>query len=381
MALTAKGANALKLAQEFFPNSAFTAADLSGKSGEKIFAATLNGVVSNGYMDKLGGSPVQYQLVENLDVILALDAAQTVGCDNSNLITAKKVKNNEFYTRIEDVEKEVFQYRKQFRGKRVLLNCNDTENSAFWQYFIKNFDAFRLAQLTAISYNLDGCAEMLSISTDTGRNEKGLIDETLVQRIPLNGNGDFRSPESLDALDNHDIVVTNPPFSEFRDFIDILIAHGKQFLVIGSQNAFTYKEIFKLIKDNKIWPGHYAVHDFKTPSGAIQKFGNICWFTNMPTKVRNEPMTLTATYYKDTNKREDYPTYDDYDAINVSKVANIPGDFMGKMGVPITFINKYCPEQFEILGLDDDRVEWRGRGPDLNGKTLYRRVIIRRKSE
>lgn len=217
--------------------------------------------------------------------------------------------------------------------------------------------------------------------------------------------GDFRSDVCNEILKECDIVITNPPFSLFREFVDWINKEQKQFLIIGSQNAFTYKEIFPLFKECKIWTGYNKVKTFKQPDGTIKTFGNICWFANLPVD-KDDEITLTKTY-----NPKDYPKYDNFDAIEVSRVANIPKDYDGIMGVPITFLDKYHPQfeivkfrkgdddkdlrvngkdtyarvlikrknpQFEIVGMDDPNSEWRGRGPDLNGKTLYRRVLIKR---
>ena len=206
----------------------------------------------------------------------------------------------------------------------------------------------------------------------------------------LDGDGDFRSDECVELLKEADIVVTNPPFSLFRDYMALLMKYNKQFVIIGNQNAITYREIFPLIKENKVWLGYNNGHYwFKVPNSYEEKktdfkidengqkwrrMGNICWFTNLDIKKRHEDMTLFRSYSSDK-----YPKYDNYDAIEVSKTADIPLDYLGYMGVPITFMQYYNPDQFEIVGLDDHRVEWVGHGPTLNGKVKYRRVIIRRK--
>lgn len=178
-------------------------------------------------------------------------------------------------------------------------------------------------------------------------------------------NGDFRSDVCIEILKECDVVITNPPFSLFRDFIDWVMNENKQFLIIGNQNAFTYKEVFKLIKNNQIWTGHNMVKQFTQPDGTIKKFGNICWFSNMNVNKANE-LKLTKTY-----NPIDYPKYDNYDAIEVGRVANIPKDYDGVMGVPITFINKYNPQQIEILDV---------KRPKLDGKNKYDRIIIKRRA-
>ena len=379
MALTEKGYAAIMQIKTYFPTGQFSAKDLSDACGEKIVAATLNGVVNNGYLIKLGGSPVMYQAIDNLDEIMASALAEqiTKGCDNSNLTTAKKVKNDEFYTRYEDIEAEVMKYRKQFRDKIVYLPCDDPaeKKSEFWSFFVNNFDAFGLKKLIATHYDENGKAYKIWIDADCTND--GFIDDADAMQEDLSGNGDFRSPECIEILKECDIVCTNPPFSLFREFVEILITNNKQFLIIGNQNAFSYKEIFHYIHTNKIWTGYNMVKKFLQPDSSIKEFGNVCWFTNMTTSKRKEEIVLTKTY-----NEVDYPKYDSCDAINVSKVVNIPKDYNGVMGVPITFLDKYNPDQFEILGLDDPDLQypnWRGRGPALNGKTIYRRVMIKRK--
>ena len=381
MALTEKGQAVLSLIKEHYPSGSFSAKDLSDASGQKVYAATLNSIADNGFITKLGGSPVSYQAVEDfLDLVnTLLDKTVGTGCTNDNLCTAKKVKNDEFYTIYEDIEAEIMRYRKQFRDKIVYLPCDDPaeKKSEFWSFFVNNFDAFGLKKLIATHYDENGKAYKIWIDGDTSND--GFIDDGDAKQEDLIGNGDFRSPECIDILKECDIVCTNPPFSLFREFVNQLITHEKQFLIIGNQNAFTYKEIFRLIKTNKVWTGYNMVKKFHQPDGSTKEFGNVCWFTNMPTSKRIEELILTKKYADNPSA---YPQYDSCEAIDVSRVVNIPSDYDGIMGVPITFLDKYNPNQFEILGLDDPNLvypNWRGRGPDLNGKTIYRRVMIRRK--
>ena len=381
MALTEKGQAVLSLIKEHYPSGSFSAKDLSDASGQKVYAATLNSIADNGFITKLGGSPVSYQAVEDfLDLVnTLLNETIGTGCTNDNLRTAKRVKNDEFYTIYEDIEAEVMRYRKQFRDKIVYLPCDDPaeKKSEFWSFFVNNFDAFGLKKLIATHYDENGKAYKIWIDGDTSND--GFIDDGDAKQEDLIGNGDFRSPECIDILKECDIVCTNPPFSLFREFVNQLITHEKQFLIIGNQNAFTYKEVFKLIKTNKVWTGYNMVKKFHQPDGSTKEFGNVCWFTNMPTTKRVEELILTKKYADDPSL---YPKYDNYDAIEVSRVANIPNDYYGVMGVPITFIDKYNPNQFEILG--DSRYH---DGSDvandinfINGKGLYRRILIRRKN-
>lgn len=357
----------------------FSAAELTKKFGETISAAALNGVVNQGLMTKKAGSPVKFALVEGVEEILAAEEAG--GCDNTNLHAAKVVKNDEFYTRYEDIEKELMEYKKprnQWRGKKIFCNCNDGLESNFVKFLIDNFEVLGIESLTAINYVEGGKATKYVVDGD--RNEDGFIDINDVVATELNGDGSFMSDESVEELKKCDIVVTNPPFSVFRDFVAIVRQYGKDFRVIGSKNAITYKEFFPLLKSGEVHIGETVPGEFISPDGSVtKKVNGLCrWFTTLRTRKSLEPLPLTATYYTDTNRREEYPKYDNYDAIEVGKVVDIPKDYFGVMGVPITFLDKWCPEQFEVLGLDDHRVEWRGRGPAINGKCKYRRVIIKR---
>jgi hypothetical protein len=384
MSLTEKGRVAFDYARKYFPEGWFSAAELSAKCGEKIAAATLNGIVNRGYMEKMAGTPVKFALVDDIDGLVISE--EPAGCDNTNLTRAKRVKNDEFYTRLDDINKELINYRKFFKRKSILCNCNDGENSQFFQFFLKNFDAFQLESLTAIEYVKGGHGIKRVIRDDL--NKDGYIDIEDVEVTELNDDGGFATAEVVEELKNCDIVCTNPPFSLFRDYMDLLMQYNKQFIIIGSKNAITYKEFFPLLKDNKVWIGMNNVGNFVQPDGTIAKFGNIGWYTNLPHPKHEEPLLLTATYYNDTNRREEYPFYDNYDAIEVSRVANIPKDYEGVMGVPITFLDKYCPEQFEIVGwsrhndLNMDGGYWHaGTCADatINGKQVYRRILIKRK--
>lgn len=377
--LTEKGQYAFNAALEHFRNSSFSAAELSAAVGEKIVAATLNGIANKGYLVKEVGSPVKFHFIDNLEELLNEEEEMSKGCDNSNLVKAKKVKNDEFYTRYEDIEAEVMKYKKAFKGKVVYLPCDDPaeKKSEFWSFFVNNFEAFGLKKLIATHYDESGKAYKIWIDNDTSCN--GYIDDGDALQEDLEGNGDFRSPECIDILKECDIVCTNPPFSLFREFVDLLLTHNKKFLIIGNQNAFSYKEIFHDIQLNLIWTGYNMVKSFYQPDGTTKDFGNVCWFTNMETTKRSEELIFTKKY---SDNPSDYPKYDSCNAINVGKIVNIPGDYDGVMGVPITFLDKYNPDQFVVLGLDDPDLvypEWRGRGPELNGKTLYRRVMIKRK--
>lgn len=307
---------------------------------------------------------------------------------NGSLSRAKQNKQDEFYTQIKDIEEELKHYKKHFQGKVVFCNCDDPEWSNFWKYFELNFDHLGLRKLISTHYEDDKPSYKLEIIGDvTG---DGKVDYKDIIKTPLKQNGDFRSPEAIEILKEADIVVTNPPFSLFREYITQLMEYNKKFIIIGNQNAYTYKEIFSLIQQNKIWSGNksgdmeFKVPDYYEPRATRYRqdetgqkwrsMGNICWLTNLDIAKRHENLIL----YKQYNPTE-YPKYDKYDAINVDKVSDIPFDYLGVMGVPITFIDKYNPEQFEIIQLD----HWGPLGNLDNivkGKAKYRRIYIKKRS-
>lgn len=260
---------------------------------------------------------------------------------NANLHKAKNAKNDEFYTQLTDVAKELMHYKKHFKDKIVFCNCDDPTWSAFWKYFHLNFAELGLKKLISTHYDREEATyKMEYTGGDDNDIEAGL-------KTPLEGNGDFRNQECLDLLDECDIVVTNPPFSLFRDYVAVLMEHEKKFLIIGNKNAITYKEFFPLLKDDEVWIGCNSPAEFSTPDGMTKKLNGLTrWFTNLDVAKRHEKLILWKNYTP-----EEYPTYDNYDAINVNKVAEIPCDYDGVIGVPITFMDKYNPEQFEIVGL------------------------------
>ena len=313
---------------------------------------------------------------------------------NANLHKAKSAKDDEFFTQLSDVSRELMHYKKHFKDKVVFCNCDDPTWSAFWKYFHLNFKELGLKKLISTHYDrTQPTYKMEYMGGNDNDIEEGII-------TPLEGNGDFRNKECLDLLDESDICCTNPPFSLFRQIISTLIEHDKKFLLIGNQNAITYKEIFPLIKNMKIWLGnHSGDMAFKVPADSEPRatrfwidetgqkwrsLGNACWFTNLDHKKRHEKVILWKTY-----SPEEYPKYDNYKAINVNKYTDIPADYYGAMGVPITFLDKYNPEQFEILGWsrhNSDNMDggyWEGGKADatINGKEVYRRLLIRRKEE
>ena len=311
---------------------------------------------------------------------------------NKNLHKASLAKKDEFYTQLDDIEKELKHYKDQFRGKVVYCNCDDPFESNFFKYFASNFNALKLKKLIATSYvkspivggqlslfEMEGLKPegkepfKIEISEVSDVNSDGAVGLTDIEWLlrhdanvssSLKDGGDFRSQECIELLKEADIVVTNPPFSLFREYLTQLIEYNKKFLIIGNVNAITYRESFKLIKDNKMWLGasiHSGDREFRVPDSyplnaagfRVDENGNkyirvkgVRWFTNLDYKERHEELTL----YKNYNP-EEYPKYENYDAINVNKVLEIPKDYNGIIGVPITFLDKYNPEQFEIIGL------------------------------
>jgi hypothetical protein len=325
---------------------------------------------------------------------------------------AKKNKADEFYTQLNDIEKELIHYKDYFLNKVVFLNCDDPFESNFFKYFALNFNHLKLKKLIAISYvgspvlfqeykptnysdkkkaykieinkvsdiNKDGTIDLNDI--------KNLIGENGNSQVELKGDGDFRSEESIKALIESDVVVTNPPFSLFREYVEQLFKYNKKFLIIGNQNAITYKEIFPLIKENKLWLGismngsnrYFQVPDDYPLTEKTGKIENgkkyafvkaVVWFTNIKNKKWTSEIVLFKKY-----KPAEYPKYENYDAINVDNVNDIPMDYFDSIGVPITFLHKYNPNQFEIIkfrkGNDDKDLS-------VKGKSLYFRIIIRRK--
>lgn len=326
---------------------------------------------------------------------------------NQNVNAAKRAKNDEFYTQRRDIENEVRHYRDHFTGKTVYCNCDDPRVSNFWKYFSDNFESLGLKRLIATCYknqNMDLFSQhdseravMMEYTGDRDGNKRAdrhEIDVTL-----LRGYGDFRSAECIELLKQSDIVCTNPPFSLFREYVAQLMRHEKQFLIIGNKNAITYKEIFPLIRDGRLWvgntpmsrdllfdvPQNYADEliatrkegsAYKIVDGTVKGRSQSIWFTNLLHAKRNRKMVL----YKDYSP-EEYPHYDNYNAVDVRKTVEIPRDYGGAMGVPITFLDKYNPEQFEILGqmATTKITEFNFGYPYINGKKKYARILIRHK--
>ena len=315
------------------------------------------------------------------------------------LDAANKAKNDEFYTQYKDIEKELINYARHFRGKVIYCNCDDhngiglgTPKSNFLKYLADNFQAFGIKKVIATHFEADKRSTMYILDKDnTG---DGLICAEDISEIPMRGDGDFRSDECIELLKQADIVITNPPFSLFREYVAQLINYKKKFIIIGNINAITYKEIFALIKNNMIWVGYgfnlsmVFKTKYKNTLEANRKFVQskgynpddnyiktpaVCWFTNVEHNKRNEVLDTGKQYY---GFEDMYPKYDNCDAIEVSKVSNIPMDYDGIMGVPITFLDKYNPDQFEIVKFrkgDDDK------DLSINGKCPYFRILIRKK--
>mgnify|MGYP000178992437 CR=1 FL=1 len=315
---------------------------------------------------------------------------------NKNLHAAKNAKKDEFYTQLPDIENELKHYRHHFKDKVVYCNCDDPRMSNFFHYFSYNFEDLGLKKLITTCYQNQNRdlfsthdserAIYLEYHGDTNQNRVPDVEEIGVQY--LKGDGDFRSAESIELLKQADIVVTNPPFSLFREYVAQLIAYNKKFVIIGHQNAITYKEIFPLIKENKMWlgfgfrggAGHFISNYEDTATANDRKEGmirvsGVHWFTNLDIAKRHEDLILYKNYTP-----EDYPKYDNYDAINVDKTKEIPMDYKGVMGVPVSFLDKYNSEQFEILGCnrgvnqDPNRVY--GRGSFINGKETFKRLFM-----
>lgn len=329
---------------------------------------------------------------------------------NKNLQNAKKAKNDEFYTILSDIERELRHYKGHFNGKVVFCNCDDPRVSNFFHYFSFNFEKLGLKRLITTCYknqNVDLFSEhnsekaiWLEYNGDKNDDKVPNLEEIGIHH--LKGDGDFRSKECIELLKQSDIVVTNPPFSLFREYVSQLIDYDKKFLIVGNWNAITYKEIFKLIKEDKIWigvnsnrnfsgfivPNHYNLYGTEARidenGNRVVSTNNTCWFTNLDIAKRHEDLILYKTY----NEAE-YPTYDNYEAIEVSRTIDIPIDYKGAMGVPITFMDKYNPEQFDILwttdrggdGMLEDYKKPHDRfdAPVVKGKGIYKRILIKHK--
>ena len=297
--------------------------------------------------------------------------------NNSNLHRAKKAKNDEFYTMLSDIENELSHYKDHFKDKVVYCNCDDPRQSNFVRYFSINFDELGLKKLIATCYRKN-CRGIKLVYDSENKDANVEL---------LEGDGDFRSEECVELLKQSDIVVTNPPFSLASLYMQQLVGYGKKFLIISNINSITYKEIFPLIKNNKLWLGFGTDSWYRVPDDFDDRPGvkiedgkkyfkvKSRWFTNLDVKKRHEKLVLTEKY--DPAK---YQKFDNYDAINVDKVKDIPKDYYGVMGVPITFLDKYNTEQFEILGelIHGSSNEFDYAKPMIDGKMKYTRILIRK---
>lgn len=328
--------------------------------------------------------------------------------EHKNLTSAKTSKNDEFYTQLSDIERELKHYKNHFKDKVVFCNCDDPRISNFFHFFSYNFEKFGLKKLITACYknqerdlfseNKSEHAIYLEYTGDKNGNNVPDPDEIGIKN--LKGDGDFRSKESIELLKQSDIVVTNPPFSLFREYVAQLIEYDKKFLIIGNINAISYKEIFKLIKENKAWlgvnmgrgisgfivPKHYELYGSEARvdenGNRIVATNNCLWLTNLDNPKRHEELILYKNY-----SPEEFPTYDSYDAINVDKTKDIPMDYPGAMGVPITFLDKYNPDQFEIIDGIGRYSMLTGPTPEtqgtyltmINGNPKYARIVIRNK--
>lgn len=304
---------------------------------------------------------------------------------NTSLRKADAVKNDEFYTQLTDIEKELSHYKEHFKDKIVFCNCDDPEYSNFWKYFQLNFYHLGLKKLISTHYEVDKPSYKMEIVRNEKGAQMGIPDYV---KTPLQQNGDFRSQECITILQEADIVVTNPPFSLLREYLAQLIEYNKKFVIIGNKNCITYKEVFPLLKDNVIWIGYTSAETFLLPNGEITKkmMGLTKWLTNLDISKRHEELFLYKNYTP-----EEYPKYDNYDAINVDKTQDIPCDYYGVMGVPITFMDKYNPEQFEIVdainryslfdvyNTNETVRKNHSHTCNINGEAKYFRIIIRRK--
>ena len=330
---------------------------------------------------------------------------------NKSLGDAKKAKEDEFYTQLSDIEHELVHYREHFRGKTVLCNCDDPRVSNFFHYFAYQFESLGLKRLITTCYKSQerdlfsqhDCERAISLVYDGDKNGNRVPDPEEIGIHELQGDGDFRSPECIELMMQADIIVTNPPFSLFREYVAQLMRFDKKFLIVGNMNEAHYKEVFSLLMENRMWlgyqtgdmafrvPQHYAERETRFwIDGTGQKWrslGNACWFTNLDIQKRHEDLILYKHYTP-----EDYPTYVNFEAIDVGKVTDIPCDWDGLMGVPDTFLEQYNPDQFELVGLGSGDLakqigvkrNYRGRTDvalkvDGKDKCPYSRIIIRKR--
>ena len=320
---------------------------------------------------------------------------------NKFLHAANRAKKDEFYTQLPDIEKELKHYRKHFREKTVYCNCDDPTVSNFYRYFHLNFAKLGLGKLITTCYKNQQPNIFSPHDCEAAVGVEYTGNDTEPSIFQLDGDGDFRSRECIELLKQADIVVTNPPFSLFREYVAQLINHDKKFLIIGSMNAITYKETFPLIKDGRLWLGYGPMgkdmlfdvpEDYKRElvetkkegsayrlvDGVVKgRLGNASWFTNLDHRKRHEDLILYKNYSPD-----EYPEYDNYGAVEVSKTAHIPVDYAGPMGVPISFLDKHNPDQFEIVGMDRPLItQLTGKQSRfrIKGREIFARIVIRNK--
>lgn len=322
------------------------------------------------------------------------------------LKTAKANKKDEFYTQLCDIENELKHYKRHFKNKVVLCNCDDPRVSNFFNYFALNFEHLGLKKLITTCYknqdmdlfSMNNSEKAIWLEYFGDKNGNKIPDPEEIGIHYFEGDGDFRSQECIELLKQADIVVTNPPFSLFREYVAQLMEYDKKFIIVGHQNAISYKDCFKYLKDNRMWLGYgfkggaaHFISKYEDVAAAgdhkegMIRVSGVVWFTNLDIAKRHEDLILFKNYSDD-----EYPHYDNYDAIEVSKTDSIPLNYEGVMGVPITFLNKYNPDQFEILGMESSagydpeivgipRLKDGDARPAIDGKTTYARIFIRSK--
>lgn len=317
--------------------------------------------------------------------LLATKKERSLQMAHKTLHAAKAQRKDEFYTQLSDIEKECMKYKEQFRDKVIFLNCDDPLESNFWRFFALNFTHLGLKKLIATHFADSKPSYKLELTGDM--NEDGTINDEDVTKTALKQNGDFRSPECIELLKESDIIVTNPPFSLFREYIAQLVEYNKKFLIIGNTNSLTYKEIFKLVQEDRLrtgytnfnvgmWffvPDHFEKFHKIIDGQKMVRVSTSCWFTNLEVSKHNDEIVLYKKY-----SPEEYPNYDNYNGIEVARVNEIPMDWDGAMGVPITFVDKFNPKQFEIIKFrkgDDDK------DLTINGKSPYFRILIKRRQQ
>lgn len=314
---------------------------------------------------------------------------------NANLNKAGLAKEDEFYTKITDIEKEMRHYKEHFRGKTIFCNCDDPQESNFWRYFELNFDELGLKKLVSTHFETEKPSYKLELTADIDGD--GKITSKDIIKTPLKQNGDFRSPECIEILKETDIVITNPPFSLFKEYVEQLIEYKKKFIIIGRETAITNKTIFTYLRDGLAWLGYnngdmeFVVPDYYEPRATryreengikYRSMGNIIWLTNIDIPKRHDDIPVFKSY-----NQAEYQKYDNYDAINVNKMVDIPADYDGIMGVPITLFHKHNPDQFEIIGLLAGNIKGlagipskTGKdGPYIDGKLKFGRILVRNK--